>query len=182
MEIKKGELIVEGVKHKKEFKPPSGSEILKASKEQHLRRSKKDVTKGVSKKLADQQFIGFTAAVADVQDANVVYAKIKAAYSDARHVIAACRVPGRKFFTCQDFIDDDEHGAGSYLLKLLCDSDIQHRIVVVLRYYDGQHIGNKRFQMIFTAAKSAIEQTSKNPFTKAFDKLWEVEKLNSSAI
>ena len=105
----------------------------------------------------------------------LVYAKIRSIHTEARHVICACRVPGRKFHTCQDFVDDDEHARGAFLLRLLTDSEIQNRVLLVVREYDGQHIGSRRFEAMLQVAKSAVDRAPENRFTKRHDCIWERE-------
>ena len=122
--------------------------------------------------MEGQRFRGFTKCVKTIEEVNLAYAKIKSLYSDARHIICAFRVAGRNFHTHQDFMDDDEHGGGNYLLKLLEDSEIRDRAVFVARSYDGTHIGKRRYKAMFDAVKSALEKSPLNSVNNRHDVLW----------
>ena len=110
--------------------------------------------------------------VKSIKEVNLAYGKIRAIHTDARHVICACRLPDRLFHTHQDFCDDDEHNAGQFLLQLLESSEIMNRVVFVVRYYDGAHIGKKRFVAIRDAAASAVDATAFNTITNSYDTIW----------
>ena len=119
MERKNGGLEVDGEMYEKQVRPPTLSEILHASKEQRLERLKFNVVKSEAVKLEGSTFIGYSALVANLQEVNQAYARIKAAHCDARHVICGFRIPNTAFHQYQDFYDDDEHGAGRMLLRAL---------------------------------------------------------------
>ena len=76
---------------------------------------------------------------------------------------------------CQDFVDDDEHGGGQFLLNILMDSCIQNRVILVVRNYDGEHIGNKRFDLMRDAVRSALDRAQKNAITGKHDCVWTFE-------
>ena len=176
MKIENGELKVDGITYQKKLVAPSCREILLASKQQRLERLSKDVTKGIPKKFRGQEFLAYTAPVKDTNEANIAYAKIRSLHTDARHVISACRTPGKDFHTCQDFVDDAEHGGGQFLLNILLDSAIQNRVIMVVRNYEGDHIGNKRFELMREAVRSALDRSPKNNITGKHDCMWNFEK------
>ena len=175
MKREKGVLYVEGTTYVKDFQPPSCREILMASKSQWIERLNQDVIKGVTKSFQNQHFTGYTAPVKDIQEANVVYAKVCALHTDARHVVGAVRVPGRRFHKCQGFCDHDEHGAGAMLLNLLLDAGIQNRAIFVVRVYDSTHIGPKRFTLMKDAVKSALDRSPGNKYTGKHDTIWDLD-------
>ena len=75
----------------------------------------------------------------------------------ATHNVWAYRVDsGRDGAYCENFSDDGEHGAGFKLLKLLREKDITYGMVMVTRWYNGVHLGPKRFDCINTAAINAL--------------------------
>ena len=172
MKNENSQLIVEGAPYAKSFHPPSCSEILKASKEQRIECLSKEITKGHSKVYQQQEFTGYTVVVKDVHEANIVYAKIKSIHPKARHVIGACRVPGREFHKCQDFYNDGEHQARAVLLGMLLDSEIQNRAVFVVSKYNGDHIGSKRFNLMQDAVKSAVDRAPVNHVTGNHNTIW----------
>ena len=52
--------------------------------------------------------------------------------------------------------DDDEHGAGCTIYKVLENKNTFNRAVFVVRHYGNKHLGPVHFQLIVGAAKSAI--------------------------
>ena len=173
MKTECGELMVEGERYVKQLRAPSCREILKASREQRMARLDKEVSVSHHKTFNGQVLIGYTASVKTIDEANTTLAKIRGLHTDARHVICACRIPGKNFHMCQDYVDDNEHGGGSYLLNLLVNSEIQNRILIVVRSYDGQHIGEKRYQLMWEAAKSAVDHAPINEVTGKNNCIWE---------
>ena len=173
MKVEKGTLFVDKVPYVKGVQVPSCRDILNASKKQRIDRLGKKVTAGSSKMVKGQEFIGYTAAIKTIEDANTVYAKVRSIHTDARHVVAAWRIPGRNFHICQDFVDDEEHEAGSFLLNILVDAGIQCRIAIVVRKYEGEHIGELRWKAMFDALKSAFDRAPKNCIIDRYDCLWQ---------
>ena len=172
MSLEKQKLVVDGEEYLCQLKPPSCADILRPSAEQLAKRLNVEVYRGETILVDKQQFIGYTFFPKSIEDVNVAYAKIRALHTDGRHAICSFRMPGRSFHTQQDFFDDDEHNGGSYLLNLLTAADIQSRAIVVVRIYDGTHIGPRRFNAIFDAAKSAVEKMPRNVITGKLDKVW----------
>ena len=173
MKMDRGELIIDGSVYEPQLKVPSCRDILLASKEQRSERLNKDVKSGTPKLYQGQEFLGYTTAVNSIKDANIAYAKIKAIHLDARHVICAVRLPGKDYFHNQDYIDDDEHGGGAFLLSLLTESQIQNRAIYIVRKYDGQHIGGKRYELMREAVQSALSRAPANEVTGNHDCIWE---------
>ena len=172
MKWERGDLYIDGKPYEQKLKAPSCREILGACKVLREERLGKELTKGPNKVFQGQEFIGYTVAVKSIEEANQWYVKIRSVHTDARHLICACRVVGRSFHTSQDFVDDDEHGAGNILLEMLLESQIQNRALFVVRNYDGTHIGAKRFDLIKQAAKSAIDRAPVNSITGLHDCVW----------
>ena len=181
MKLEQGELMIDGKAYQKSLKAPSCREILDACKGQRADRLNKGFTRGQSKRFQNQEFVGFTAAVKTIAEANSYYVNLRSVHIEARHIISACRVPGRDFYANQDYVDDDEHGAGSILLDMLLESQIQNRVIFVVRSYDGSHIGPKRYDLIKQAATSAIDRAPVNTVTGIHDCIWSSEITNQGS-
>ena len=171
--FEKRRLKVEGREYQKGIVNPSCRDLLKPTKEVRMQRLQTKVKRGKPVEILNQTFIGYTAEVKSLQEVNTVYAKIKAMHLEARHVVAACKIPHREFHTHEDFLDDDEHGGGAFLLSLLDVSDIRNCAVFVVRLYDGTHIGTKRYDAMRKAVHSAIEAAGVNEITGQVDFLWQ---------
>ena len=175
MKFNRGDLIVDGEKYVKKVRPPSCREILQASKAVRLARIEAKAIRGETVTVEDQEFVGYSAAVKSLKEVNLAYGKVRAMHMDARHVICACRIASRSFHTHQDYNDDDEHNAGQFLLQLLESSEIMNRVVFVVRYYDGTHIGQRRYRAIRDAAASAVDKSARNEITGLYDTIWQDE-------
>ena len=176
VKIDGGVLSVDGAEYRKQIRPPSCREILKASKETRMQRCNAQIKCGDIITVENQKFIGYSSCVKSMEEVNLAYAKVKSIHTDARHVIAAVRIPGRAFHNLQDFNDDEEHAGGAFLLKLLTDSGIQNRAVFVARIYEGTHIGTKRYDAMRDAVVSAINKAQKNTVTGAMEQIWLLSK------
>ena len=172
MERKNGELFVNNTKYEKLVEPPSVRQILKASKEERIKRNEFDTVLGKAMDVDGSRFLGYSAIVSDIKQVNLAYAKIKAAHIDARSVLCAFRIPNTDYHTHQDYVDDNEHGAGRMLLNAMVRSKIQHRAIFVVRYFSGEHIGPARFQAIMDVAKDAVVKLTFNKLTGEHDMLW----------
>lgn len=77
---------------------------------------------------------------------------------EATHVMCAYKLPGIDFVTTQAMVDDGEFGGGRCILNLLNGDNRINRVVFVVRYYGGKHLGTLRFKCIENAANSALHQ------------------------
>ena len=172
MKYEEGELLAEGEKCVPKVKVPSASDILRASKEQQLQRSKVQINSGNKVVVGSSTFLAYTATVKDLDEVSDTYASVRELHADARHVMCAFRLPHREFYKYQDYQDDDEHAGGKLLLHAMCQSEMFNRAIFVVRHYDGEHIGECRFTAILDAAKSMV---TINPYNSILDKnqyLW----------
>ena len=173
-----GELRIEGKLYEKAVKPPPLRDLLWPSNDKRKKLLNVNPTKGSPVEVGGQSFIGYTCPARTVAEINDAYAKLRSIYMQARHIICGYALPHRSFHTHQDFYDDDEHNGGAFLLQLLHDSNITNRAIFVVRLYDGEHIGSKRFDAMREAVSSALAQAGKNPITGNYDILWDSSKEN----
>ena len=172
VKMEKGSLLVDGKRYQKVLKPPSCEQLLSPNIEEIAARASIKLSEGRAIEMDSSTFTGYSAAVKSLNDANQAYAKVCAANTSARHVIAAVRLPHSHFHIHQDFNDNDEHGGGKVLLKILEDSQIQNRALFVVRKYDGTHIGDKRFEGIEQAARAVLLRSPYNDVTKENQVAW----------
>ena len=137
-----------------------------------------DIVVGTPFEVEGQSFTGYTKAVKTIEEVNDLYGKVKSLNVEARHVVCAFRLPHRNFHTHQDFVDDEEHNGGAYLLRLLTDSDIKNRAIFVARTYDGTHLGSRRYDAMREAVASALAKAGKNIYTDRYDVLWDLTADN----
>ncbi|KAI0011141.1 UPF0029-domain-containing protein [Xylariaceae sp. FL0662B] len=75
---------------------------------------------------------------------------------NASHNMTAWRIKGPNNTSFQDCNDDGEAAAGGRLLHLMQLMDLWNVMVVVTRWFNGQHIGPRRFALINQAARDAF--------------------------
>ena len=75
--------------------------------------------------------------------------------STADHTIYAYR-----YGDVEGCCDDGEHGAGLRLLKVLQSKQVKDTFVAVTRWFGGQHLGPRRFELIETCAQNAVDLLS----------------------
>ena len=154
--VEKMKLKIDGQMYEKGVATPSCENILEPTTQCLGNQLGIKVVPGDSVTMEGQSFCGFTASVRSLEEVNSAYIKVRTMNSKARHVVAAWVIPGRSFATLADSQDDDEHGMGETILNQMELSDVTNRAVFVARYYDGTHIGPKRYDAFMNAARNAL--------------------------
>lgn len=75
---------------------------------------------------------------------------------NAHHNITAWRIRGPNGTSFQDCDDDGETAAGGRILHIMQLMDLWDVMVIVTRWYGGQKLGPKRFQVINSVARDAF--------------------------
>ena len=166
LSFEKSRLMVNGQEYKKAVEYPECSDILKPTTAMLAEQLKVNLSEGDLVKVDDQEFYGYATDVRSVKEVQSAYQRVASKHADARHVLAAWRIPGLDHHVLQDCCDDSEYGVGADLLDLLETSNIENKAVFVVRYYDGTHIGPKRIDAILDAARSAIVNKPFNSVTE----------------
>ena len=102
--------------------------------------------------------MGYAVDVSTYEEVNCVYEYVKYHNMSARHIVCTCKLPGHNVLDSGDYEDDSEYGAGRKLLDYMEETELENRAILVARYYDGTHIGPKRFECLISVAKSVINQ------------------------
>ena len=98
--------------YKKKVNPPDPTELLNMEMEELDRILAIEVIKGPVSKVADSVFIPYSADVGNFQTIRDIYMKIRLMHARARHIVCAFYLPGAEKHYNQDYVDDDEIGAG----------------------------------------------------------------------
>ena len=167
MSFENSKLKVNGKIYEKMVSTPTSHQLLKPETEMLADAMAIQVDSGDVIEVDGQKFTGFTAEVRSIEEVQSVYYKVCAGNNSARHIMMAYRLPGRNFHTLQDFQDNDEHGGGEFMLKLMKDAQIENRVLFVVRDYDGTHIGTKRFDAMKDAMTSVVARV---PFNSILQK------------
>ena len=162
--FEKGKLMVNNQEFAGQHKTPPLKEILTPTTVQLADRMKIEVTRGQDIQVEGSTFTGCSASVATLKDVNDMYAKVRQWNGDARHVICAFRIPHPDHHIYQNYNDNDEHGGGRILLSAMKQSEMSNRMLLVVRKYEGVHIGHKRFDAILRSIHSTQYVTKINTF------------------
>ena len=173
MTVKKGILTVENEVYKKQVQVP---DVI--ARVYPTRSSTFPVIKGSPYTVDGSTFVGYSTAVCTIHDVNAAYVHVLNEEPEARSVMCGFRIPGRPFHTLQDYCDDNEHGGGHTILRMLVRSEIVNRAMFVARIFQGEHIGKKRFKGIEQAVRSAITRGSYNEVTKSHQFPWNPKTWN----
>ena len=84
------------------------------------------------------------------------YNKIKEANLSAAHIPCAYRLIGVDFPLKQDFADGSEIGAGRVILNTMKAQGLFNLAIFIVHYYDGEHIGPKRFAIMQSLSEKII--------------------------
>ena len=132
------EYTVQGLKvgeelYKKKIEAPDPCDILDLDPDKIDEVLSLDIDKGDPYRIHGNTFIPYGAAVRTHAQIRRFYMKMRLMYARARHVVCAYTIPGPKHH-CQDYVDDDEHGAGRAILQLLQQSEIEHKVIFVVHF------------------------------------------------
>ena len=75
----------------------------------------------------------------------------------AKHNTYAYRIKSPDGYV-EHYEDNGEYGAGSMLLDLLKDENVDNKLVCVTRWYGGTHLGRARFDHIINTAKASLDK------------------------
>ena len=164
-------MVIEGNEYSKLLNPSTSKDTLLSTDQHRLKCGSLELTQGKTVNKQDQQFIGYISAATKIEDIGLAYDKIHAIHPEARHIVCSWSLPGRDSYYLKDFCDDDEHGTGAYLLKLLLQSNIQNRAIFVIQHYNSSHIGIEWFTAMKEAVISAINRAPINKYTGLHDKI-----------
>ena len=173
MSVQRGKLYVEGQAYEPRIRKPDTHKLLKLKEDEIEELCKQVVIQGLPIECETSIFKGFVSDVQSFEEVNKAYEWVKFHNLSARHVVAACRVPGNTVINSACYYDDDEHGAGVKLLEYMESANLENRALFIAREYDGQHIGQQRFECMINAAKSAVNQKPFNTSTNTYQFSWQ---------
>ena len=116
-------------------------------------------------------FTGYTICIQTHKEIRDAYMKLKLTKAEARHIVCAYNIPGMELQYCKDYWDDEEYGAGKFLLKLLMDHKITSRAIFIVCRTNGRKIGTIRHKHFMDAAISAINVNQYNKYAKKEQKI-----------
>ena len=181
LNFQKGKLMVEGELYKEQLIVPEPEKLLNLKPDEVLALQNQNIRRGIPQIHDTSKFIGFVADVSNIEEANKAYEWVRYNNMNARHVMAAVKLAGVDNILNCDYADDNEHAGGRTIMDYMDETEIEGRAIYVARYYDGKHIGSKRFECIVDAAKSAMNQKPYNEVTGRFQFSWSKKAVREEA-
>ena len=156
--IRKGKLFVNNECVKPKVEIPSAADMLTMDFNEINAIEDMCLHQAKSHEEGESEFMGFYQRVKSEAEVQKGYAKMKLRYGDATHVVAAYKLQDAIGPYKQAYIDDGEPGAGRAVLKELKSADCENVAVYVIRYFGGQNLGSRRFEVYADIAKDAIKR------------------------
>ena len=162
MEFKKGKLHINNAPYAKKAKAPDAKQLLTMDYEQIKSIAEVHIADGGMETEQGNKFVAYVATCKNLKTVRDLYLHMKRLHSAASHVTMAYRFAGQNIAYDEDFFDDGEHGAGRRLLEKLVSEEKTDIVVFIIRYYSGQHIGSKRYDIHEKLLKAALSAHSKD--------------------
>ena len=175
MSINRNQLMINNTTYKKLIELPSARSVLLADPSERIRWNKVRIIPGNVILKGKCRFHGFSVVAGKAETIRDAYNKLRFDHADARHIVCCYRLPGKCFPVLSDFVEDQEHGMGQTLLRMLSEAQIYNRAIFVIRYYGGEHLGPACYQAYLDAAQSAVIHDPYNYICKTNQTPWPKE-------
>ena len=171
MKIVKGHLQIENQNWVQPIQPSPPSNLLDITPEQMDDVIKIILEASDTVTLNKSKFMVFACRAYSHDDLYKAYTKIKILQGSARHIVCAYSVSTPDQTWGEGYCDDEEHGAGCHLLRLLKERNNSNICVFVARHYGGVHLGSKRFQIYKQTATNALNKVLPDNLAKVTQNL-----------
>ena len=148
--------------YKKKVQAPQPNDLLEMTSQELESTLEIKTCKGPPLKVQDSILVPYSADITDFKTIRQAYHKIRLLNAKAKHVVCAFSLPGAEKYYNQDFVDDEEHGAGRTLLDALVKSDIQNKAVYVVRYCGKEKLGQERLPSYVQSITKLFEKFPRN--------------------
>ena len=155
--LEKGTLFVDKCEFKNPLCRPTAEALFALSPEELNKCETVDVSSCQVLSMKNSHFHGFAMQVSNLEDVQRMYLHFAIKFANATHIMAAYLLPGYNKAYDQGYTDDNEHGGGRRLLRLLTGGDHFSTMVIVVRYYGQIQLGTDRFDLITRAATGALD-------------------------
>ena len=152
--------------YKRKVDPPTSSDVLNLTTEQLNDTLACESVRGPAISVEDSVFQAFATDAQDYPKVREAYLKVKIMNAKAKHIAAAWYLPGQDTYHKQDSTDDDDHGAGKIILKMMQENNIDNKAVYVVRTTGKKKLGTNRFRGYEKAIQELFKQSSYNAITR----------------
>ena len=154
--------------YKKKISAPDPTEVLDMEMEELERILSLDVVKGDTLKVKDSLFVPYSADVQNFKNIRESYMKIRLMHARARHIVCAYYLPGAEIYHNQDYVDDEESGAGRAVLKLMQENNISNKAFYIVRICGKERLNENRISSYVAAATSVQNMNSFNAILNGY--------------
>ena len=147
IQLKKGNLYINNDKFYPKVTAPSMQDILTLSTEELNNVKEVKLHEVGIHEEGDSEFLCYMQKVSSELDVQNGYTKMKIKHRDANHIVAAYHLEGAIGPYKQNFVDNNEHGAGWRMLESLKGHDVNKMAVYVARYHNNGKLGPRRFEI-----------------------------------
>ena len=135
-------------------------EVLNTVAQVNTAQSKERIEQG-------SKFIAYAIGVGSVQQVQNYMVHFRRKHGAAHHVCVAYRLASIDKAYGEDYFDDQEHSMGRRMLDHLIREEIVNKMIVLVRYYGGIHIGQARFDIMYELVKEALDLLDKDVTIKS---------------
>ena len=181
MSISRAGLNVNGERYQPMISAPDPTDVLKLTEKQLDEVYDMELNHGQRFEYAKSEFAAYVVPANERTLVEKAYMKLRLVHPLAKHIICSYSVPGLPRFQHEEYCDDNETGAGKFIMNMMKASQLTNVAVFVVRYQHGEKIGNKRFELMTDAIISAFNMFPFNKYTNRNQilKTIEVEKNSS---
>ena len=156
-----------GTEHyRKKVVAPKPGDLLELSSEDLDQTLAMKTTQGGRVRIQDSAFIAYGIDTKDYQSIRKAYLKVRLMHAQARHVVCAYNIPGAEKYYTQDFVDDEELGAGRIILESMIANNIECKAVFVVHFCGREKLGSKRFGGYLEAVNNLLKEHPFNSVQK----------------
>ena len=177
--VQANQLYVGDQPYEQKIVPPDATDVLRYSIEDLNRIMSTPVGCQAVEEYKGNKFTAYCVPVKSFQMIRDVYMKLRLNHAAARHIVCAYRVPGLKLVECNDCCDDEEYGVAGRLLEILCDNNITHTALYVVRNC-GQKLKEEKAMMYVKVAVASIKKSPVNLMTNKQQNVSELRVSNTS--
>ena len=157
LNMKKGQIYANNQAMTPAIQPPSHSQMLRLSDDQYESVKATKVTKCSEHVEGGSEFYSYVAKASSKEDIEKAYLKLRIKFADATHIVCAYRMEEAKGPYLQQAIDDGEIGGARRMLQQMQDRKVYSAAIFIIRYYGGQHLGKRRFEIYQNLTDTAIK-------------------------
>ena len=162
IEVKNKKVLINGEPVVKQVLPIEVDEHF-PNKQEHEKQDKLKLSTSDTVSEQGSNFVAYAFKTGQIHKVHRAYRKIRRIHSGATHVVTAYNLKG---LTGQGHQDDEEHGAGYRLARMMEKNYPANMAVFVVRMYGGNHLGPKRFEIMEKTEKQAIQRTGTETLNK----------------